>query len=226
MPFLTVLFRSLLLTCIGPSGDVSDTPRWIYDLVRRFHCDSILLKEPNLARYETACNPANASGTGMVPVGAAKAGVPAAGPSGYKDKGKGEAVEVAAAAKSSKKRTAADPAGDNDKASKKKKAKKTPDPPARMNATPRSGPVFDSVLYQTPLDWPMVYRVGDEACHMDVLERLREVCVRVNYDYKVMREAAISKGWWSKDDDSDEEDSQSSCSDSSSDSADILNKAK
>lgn len=83
----------------------------------------------------------------------------------------------------------------------KKKAKEVPEPPARVEATPRSGPVFDSVLYQTPLDWPMVYRAEDELWFMDAFERLREVRARVSHDYDAMRTVAISRKWWSPEGD-------------------------
>ncbi|KAJ5405262.1 hypothetical protein N7465_006546 [Penicillium sp. CMV-2018d] len=101
--------------------------------------------------------------------------------------------------KGTKKRAAADSPWNKDKIAKKKKKKKktkeTSYPPGRVDATPRPGPVFDSVLYQTPLDWPMMYSAGDESWYIDVFERLREVRTRVIHDCDVMREGAISKGW-------------------------------
>lgn len=48
-----------------------------------------------------------------------------------------------------KKRTASDSPRDKDKTIKKKKrkTKETPDPPGRVDITPYSGPIFDSILY-------------------------------------------------------------------------------
>ncbi|CAI7610226.1 unnamed protein product [Penicillium discolor] len=82
-----------------------------------------------------------------------------------KGKGKGKAVAgPSTPSKGTKRRAAEESSAEKEKTSKqkKKKAKEVPEPPARVDATPCSGPVFDSVLYQTPLDWPMVYRAEDE----------------------------------------------------------------
>jgi hypothetical protein len=76
---------------------------------------------------------------------------------------------------------------DKDKGGKKKKrSKETPNPPSRKDATPRSGPTFDSQMYTTPLDWPMIYRAEDDVWFSDVLDRLCEVRDRVRYDYAAM----------------------------------------
>lgn len=95
-------------------------------------------------------------------------------------------------------------------------------PPTWVDATPRSGPVFDSVLYQIPLDWPMIYRAENELWFMDAFERLCEARARVNHDYDALCTVAMSKGWWSKNDETSEEESESG----SSDSADVLDKGK
>ncbi|KAJ5700122.1 hypothetical protein N7536_003135 [Penicillium majusculum] len=198
------------------SGDSSDTPRWVYRLVSLFQPNSILLKHPNLARHEAARQAAIK----------AKAGVPAPAVTSGDDKSKGKAKAVAGPSTPGKKRAAGESSAEKEKAGKrqkkKKKTKETPEPPGRVDATPRSGPVFDSVLYQTPLDWPMVYRAENEHWFMDVFERLREVRARTSHDYDAMRAVAISKGWWSQEDETSEEETDSG----SSASADILNKAK
>lgn len=56
-----------LLTYVGASGDTSHTPRWVFDLVRRFQLDSMLLKERHSSRHGAARTPARknkAAGTG------------------------------------------------------------------------------------------------------------------------------------------------------------------
>lgn len=200
----------------------------MYDLVRLYQRDSILLKEPNLARWIAARTPAKTTKVGKTIFGAVAKG-PSPGGDGKtavagkgKDKGKdkGKSKTPATPTKSVKKRAAPDPGDEGSK--KKKKSKEVPEPPARVDATPRSGPIYDSELYQTPLDWPMIYRMKDELWCMDVFERLREVRRRVESDYQVMRSAAISQGWWSEGDDTSVEGSDSG----SSDSADVLNVAK
>lgn len=218
LSFLPSLYLSVrLLTFPGASGDSSDTPRWVYRLVSLFQPNSILLKHPNLARHEAARQAAIK----------AKAGVPAPAVTSGDDKSKGKGKAVAGPSTPGKKRAAEESSAEKEKAGKRKKKKKkktkeTPEPPRRVDATPRSGPVFDSVLYQTPLDWPMVYRAENEHWFMDVFERLREVRARTSHDYDAMRAVAISKGWWSQEDETSEEETDSG----SSASTDILNKAK
>ncbi|OQE59990.1 hypothetical protein PENNAL_c0320G09610, partial [Penicillium nalgiovense] len=83
-------------------------------------------------------------------------------PAVNKGKGKARAVPTTptkaggaytTSSKSKKKRAAVDAPGGKDKDSKKKKrSKDTPDPPHRKDATPRSGPSFNSQIYTTPLD--------------------------------------------------------------------------
>lgn len=40
----------------------------------------------------------------------------------------------------------------------------------------------------------MIYRRIDKDWFMDVFERLRDVCIQVQYDYKVMHDNIIAKG--------------------------------
>ncbi|OQD64551.1 hypothetical protein PENPOL_c007G09856 [Penicillium polonicum] len=147
----------------GTSGDASDPPRWLYDVVRQFQPNRVLLKDPGLARYEAASKVIKKAKTGAV--------VPA--PAADKGKGKDQtAAGPSTPGKSPKKRAAEDSPGEKDKTGKKKKkTKKAPEPPARVDATPHSGPTFDSVLYQTPLDWPMIYRAENELWFMDAFEQ-------------------------------------------------------
>ncbi|OQD82783.1 hypothetical protein PENSOL_c168G09960, partial [Penicillium solitum] len=107
----------------------------------------ILLKYPNLARYEAA----------------PKAGVPALAVTSGNDKskgkgkaiigpstpGKGKGKAVAGPSTPSKKRTVEESSVKKEKASKrkKKKTKETPKPSGRVDTTPYLGPIFNSILY-------------------------------------------------------------------------------
>ncbi|OQE22002.1 hypothetical protein PENFLA_c013G09215 [Penicillium flavigenum] len=112
---------------LHPAGDIADsdpgkTPFCVYDTVRRFRPDNILLKSPNMRLHAKGQVRANKK---------------------KKDKGKGKAgtapttpAKASGApvipSKSSKKRPAAGTPGDKDKAAKKKKkGKNIPDPPER-----------------------------------------------------------------------------------------------
>ncbi|KAJ5797204.1 uncharacterized protein N7518_005744 [Penicillium psychrosexuale] len=97
--------------------------------------------------------------------------------------------------------------------------KEVPIPPSGEWAKPRSGPEYDASIYQTPLDWPMVYKLNDEECALDVFERLRSVRRRVNDDHRRMRAGMIARGWWAPSNDTDAESSD----DEDADSVDFLN---
>lgn len=137
----------VLLTCLGTSGDASDPPRWLYDVVSQFQPNSVLLKDPGLARYEAASKVIKKAKTGTV------VPAPAADKGKGKEKDKGKGKDQAAAGpstpgKSPKKRAAEDSPGEKDKTGKKKKkTKEVPEPPVRVDATPHTGLTFDSVLY-------------------------------------------------------------------------------
>ncbi|KUM64863.1 hypothetical protein ACN42_g2206 [Penicillium freii] len=103
----------------GTVGDASDPPRWLYDVVRQFQPNSVLLKDPG------CWSPA-------------KTGAPIPTPAGDKDKGKkddkgksrekGKDKDQTAAGpstpgKSPKKRAAEDSPREKDKTGKKKKKK-------------------------------------------------------------------------------------------------------
>ncbi|OQE49736.1 hypothetical protein PENNAL_c0537G10165 [Penicillium nalgiovense] len=129
--------------------------------------DNILLKAPNIVLYTNGQPYTDKSkakkGKGKA-VGSGKASTRPVAASPAIDKGKGKARAVpttptkasgayTTSSKSKKKRAAIDAPGSKDKDSKKKKrSKDTPNPPYRKDATPRSGPSFDSRIYTTPLD--------------------------------------------------------------------------
>ncbi|KAI3124143.1 hypothetical protein CBS147326_8372 [Penicillium roqueforti] len=94
-----------------------------------------------------------------------------------------------------------------------------PIPPSAEWAKPLSGPEYDASIYQTPLDWPMVYKLNDEECVLDIFERLRSVRRRVDDDYWCMRAGMIALGWWAPSNDTDAESSD----DEDADSVDFLN---
>ncbi|KOS36103.1 hypothetical protein ACN38_g13204 [Penicillium nordicum] len=194
-----------------------------------------------IARHAAKKKKAVAAGPAPIILGDDGAGAGPARAGKNKDKGKGKAADkgkaavakvapapvktrkaVRDAAKAGKKRAApapvaaaAQPARKKAKGKKSKKDKRDdPEPPARADAIPRAGPVFDTTLYATPLDWPKVYHGKDDECFLDVFERLREVRRRVQHDYEFMRDFAISQGWWEEADDTEESESESSEADS------------
>ncbi|OQE27962.1 hypothetical protein PENFLA_c005G08201 [Penicillium flavigenum] len=83
-------------------------------------------------------------------------------------------------------------------------------------------PVKSTVMYQTPLDWPMIYRTGNDVWFADVCERLQEVRARVRHDYAAMQALGLDKGWLKEGDIAEVEES----ADGSSDSGDVLNRRK
>lgn len=213
-----------LLTGVGALGEASQTPRWVFDLVRRFQPGSLLLKEPSLSRFGAARKSAK-KGKAVV---SAEVPSPVTPTTPLKGKDRGKAGEISGTPiRGATKRSADDASVAKGATSfkKKKKTKDTPEPPIRVDAKPRVGPVYDSEMYQTPLDWPMIYRRADEDWFMDVFERLRDVRIRVQHDYEVMRDNAIAKGWWTKEDCTTEEEEEGSV-DGSSDSDDLLYQGK
>lgn len=213
-----------LLTGVGALGEASQTPRWVFDLVRRFQPDSLLLKEPSLSRFGAARKSAKKDKAAV----SVEVPSPVTPPTPLKGKDRGKAGEIfGTPIRGATKRSADDASVAKGATSfkKKKKTKDTPEPPIRVDANPRVGPVYDSEMYQTPLDWPMIYRRADEDWFMDVFERLRDVRIRVQHDYEVMRDNAIAKGWWTKEDCTTEEEEEGSV-DGSSDSDDLLYQGK
>lgn len=187
--------------------------------MRRFQSDSLLLKEPSLSRFGAAREFAKKD-KAVVGAEILFPTTPAT-PRKGKDRSKAGEVSVAPTEGVTKRAAEGTPVAKGATSFKKKKTKDTPAPPLRVDAKPRIGPGYDSELYQTPLDWPMIYRRADEGWFMDVFERLRDVRARVQHDYEVMRDNAIAKGWWTKEDCTTEEEEEGSV-DSSSDSDDLL----
>ncbi|KOS36125.1 hypothetical protein ACN38_g13173 [Penicillium nordicum] len=168
-----------------------------------------------IARYAAKKKKAVAAGPALIILGDDGAGAGPARAGKNKDKGKGKATDKGKAAVA---KVAPAPVKTPRKKAKGKKSKKDkrddPEPPARADAIPRAGPVFDTTLYATPLDWPKVYYGKDDECFLDVFERLREVRRRVQHDYEFIRDFAISQGWWEEADDTEESESESSEADS------------